>query len=124
MVGLEHVTEYLSGNDKDKPYYHCDLEHCRDEQGDAEVMKNHMLTARHKQAWLEKIAGSFLKHQTEISQRIAEFTKDFRRDLRDMNVMTDRETWSKAREGRTRAERLGGFRAKMEKIEEKEEVFI
>ena len=83
-------------------------------------MKNHMLTARHKQAWLEKKASSFLKHLTEISQRIAEFTKDFRRDFRDMNVMTDREMWSKAREGRTRAERLGGFRAKMEKIEEKE----
>jgi len=121
VVGLEHVTEYLSGNDKDKPYYHCDLEHCRDEQGDAEVMKNHMLTARHKQAWLEKKTGSFLKHQTEISQRIAEFTKDFKRDFRDMKVATDREMWSKAREGRIIGERsAGGFRAKMEKMEENE----
>ena len=44
--------------------------------------------------------GSFLKHQTEISQRIAEFTKNFKRDSRDMKkVMTDREMWSKARKG-------------------------
>ena len=37
-----------------------------------------------------------------------------------MKVVTDREMWSKARERRIRGERSGGFRAKMEKIEEKE----
>ena len=59
-----------------------------------------MLTAGHKQAWLQMKTGSFLKHQTEISQRIAEFTKNFKRDSRDMKkVMTDREMWSKARKG-------------------------
>ena len=36
VVGLKDVTKYLSffylsGKDKDKPYYHCYLEHCRDE---------------------------------------------------------------------------------------------
>ena len=52
VVGLKHVREYMSGNMMDMPYYHCDLEHYRDEKGDAETMKNHILTARHKQAWL------------------------------------------------------------------------
>ena len=117
VVGLEHVTEYLSGDNRDIPYYHCDLEHCKDEQGEAEVMKNHVLTARHKQAWLEIKTGSFLKHQTEISQRIAEFTKDFKRDFRDMKVVEDRDMWNKAREGRIRGERAGELKAKREKVE-------
>jgi len=119
VVGLENITEYLSGRERDEPYYHCNLEHCRDEQGEAETMKNHMLTARHKQAWLEKKTGSFLKHQTEISQRIAEFTKDFRRDFRDMKVVEDREMWMKAKEGKIRIERID--RIKTEKSYKREE---
>jgi len=111
VVGLEHVTEYLSGDSRDIPYYYCDLSHCKDEQGNAEMMKNHMLTARHKQAWLEMKTGSFLKHQTEISQRIAEFTKDFKRDFRDMNVKEDRDMWNKAREGRIRGKRREEIKA-------------
>jgi len=121
VVGLENITEYLSGRERDEPYYHCSLEHCRDEQGEAEMMKNHMLTARHKQAWLEKKTGSFLKHQTEISQRIAEFTKDFRRDFRDMKVVEDRELWIKAKEGKIRTERSPEFRIKSEKSYKREE---
>lgn len=120
VVGLEHITEYQSGRERDEPYYHCSLEHCKDEQGGAEMMKNHMLTARHKQAWLEKKTGSFLKHQTEISQRIAEFTKDFRRDFRDMKVVEDREMWWKAKEGRIRVERTEDIRVKTERFERKE----
>ena len=34
------------------PYYH-DLEHSRDEKRDVEMSKNHLLSARHKQASLE-----------------------------------------------------------------------
>jgi len=120
VVGLEHVTEYLSGDMTDMPYYHCDLEHCRDEQGDAEKMKNHILSARHKQAWLEIKTGSFLKHQTEISQRIAEFTKDFKRDFRDMKVVEDREKWNMAKQGRIKGERPERFRAKKENLEERD----
>ena len=48
--------------------------------GDAELMKNHMLTAGHKQAWLEKKTGNFLKHQTEISQKIVNLGESFSRD--------------------------------------------
>jgi len=114
VVGLEHVTEYLSGDSRDIPYYYCDLSHCRDEQGNAEMMKNHLLTARHKQAWLEMKTGSFLKHQTEISQRIAEFTKDFKRDFRDMKVLEDRGMWNKAREGRIMGRREEVKREKSE----------
>ena len=117
VVGLEHVTEYLSGGMREMPFYHCDLEHCRDEQGDAEMMKNHILTARHKQAWLEIKTGSFLKHQTEISQRIAEFTKDYKRDFRDMKVVEDRSMWNMAREGRIKGERTERLRAKNEEID-------
>ena len=42
------VTEYKSGRG-DPPYYHCRLESCQDEQGNAEAMKNHLFTLRHKQ---------------------------------------------------------------------------
>ena len=43
------VTEYKSGEGGQKPYYHCKLEGCNDEQGNAEQMKTHLFTLRHKQ---------------------------------------------------------------------------
>ena len=43
------VTEYKSGEAGEKPYYHCKLEGCKDEQGNAEQMKTHLFTLRHKQ---------------------------------------------------------------------------
>jgi len=117
VVGLEHVTEYVSGDDRDIPYYHCDLVHCNEEQGTAEEMKNHIFTARHKQAWLEVKTGSFLKHQTEISQRIAEYTKDFKRDFRDMKLVESREMWNKARERKIRTKRMEDVRVKRENVD-------
>jgi len=121
VVGLENITEYLSGREKDEPYYHCNLEHCRDEQGKAETMKNHMLSARHKQAWLDKKTGSSFKHKIELCERIAEFTKDFSWDFRDMKVVEDREMWMKAKKGKIRSERTAEFRIKTEKYYEQEE---
>ena len=52
------------------------LDYCGDDQGNVETMKIDILTGRHKQAWLEMKTGSFRKHQTEISQRIAEFIRE------------------------------------------------
>ena len=86
------------------------MERYRDEKGD------HILTARHKQAWLEVKTGSFIKHQTEISQT-AEFTKDFKRDFRYIKVVEDREKWNLARVGRIKGERTEKFRAKKENLE-------
>jgi len=114
VVGLEYVTEYLSGDSRDVPYYHCKLNNCNDEQGTAEDMKNHLLSLRHKQSWLESKTGSFLRHQTEISQRIAEFTKDFRRDFREMKVVKDFSLWRTAREGRIRERQSNSSRVKKE----------
>merc|ERR1712179_192872 len=121
VVGLENITEYLSGREKDEPYYHCNLEHCRDEQGKAETMKNHMLSARHKQAWLDKKTRSSFKHKIEIWKRFAESTKDFSWDFRDMKVVEDREIWMKAKEGKIRSERTAELRIKTEKYYEQEE---
>ena len=39
-------------------------------------------------------------HQIEISQRIAEFIKDVKRDFRDIKVVEDRRMWNMAREDR------------------------
>ena len=39
-------------------------------------------------------------HQIEISQRIAEFIKDFKRYFRDIKVVEDRRMWNMAREDR------------------------
>ena len=80
VVGLENVTEYQSGDPEDVPYYHCNLEYCKDEQGNAESMKNHLFTAWHKRAWLYVKTGDYLEHQNEISQRIAQFSRDGQRD--------------------------------------------
>ena len=35
VVGLEPGVEYRSGETRDMPFYHCDMEHCKD----AETMK-------------------------------------------------------------------------------------
>jgi len=98
VVGIEYVTEFRSGNKNDIPYYHCELSFCKDAQGNAESMKNHLLSLRHKQAFLEMKTGSFLKHQAEVSQRVAEFTKDYQRDFTKMREIVDRRKWSMVRD--------------------------
>jgi len=117
VVGLEHVTEYKSGRG-DPPYYHCRLESCQDEQGNAEAMKNHLFTLRHKQAWLLEKTGEFHEHQSVISQRIADFTKDFRRDYRVIEEVVDRDFWEKCRRGRLTSRREGGDAPRKREIKE------
>ena len=94
--------------------------HCKGTQHIRKALQKEPKDELQTEDWLEMKTGSFLKHQTEISQRNAELTKNFKRDSRDMKVVTDREMWSKAREGRVRVERSGGFRANLEKMEENE----
>jgi hypothetical protein len=105
VVGLENITEYQSGERGVVFYYHCDLEHCKDDQGDAEQMKIHLFTARHRRAWLYKKTGSYLEHQNEISPRIAEDTKELRRDYSLIREVVDRSQWRQARDGRIVMER-------------------
>ena len=98
VVGIEYVTEFKSGNKNDIPYYHCELSFCKDAQGNAESMKNHLLSLLHKQAFLEMKTGSFHKHQAEVIQRVAEFTKDYQRDFTKMREIVDRRKWSMVRD--------------------------
>ena len=51
-------------------------------------------------------------HQIEISQRIAEFIKDVKRNFRDIKVVEDRRMWNMAREDRVKA--IERFRANKE----------
>ena len=87
VVGLEYITEYHSGNPSDDPLYHCGLEACEDAQGDAEFMRDHILSNRHRQSFLEIKTGSFLKHQTEIQQvRSSSLTFKMRNDGFDLCI--------------------------------------
>ena len=51
-MGLAIWTDYLSQDIRDMTHYHCDLEHSIDEM-EVEMFMNHLLSARHKQAWLK-----------------------------------------------------------------------
>ena len=51
VVGLEFITEFTTGDERDDPLYHCSMAQCLEEQGDAENMKSHILTLRHKQSY-------------------------------------------------------------------------
>ena len=86
VVGLEYITEVKSGNSRDDPMYYCSIKYCEDEQGSAEQIKSHMLSNKHKQGFLEIRTGSFIKHQTDIQQAIAQFSNMYQRDYRDMKV--------------------------------------
>ena len=103
VVGLEFITEYFREGSRDDPRYNCEL--CDDTQGDAEYMKNHILSLKHKQSFLERKTGSFLVHQSEIQQHVAEFTKDYVRDYRDMKEVTDDRLWADVNRGRLRTRR-------------------
>ena len=37
VVGLEFITEFSTGDEREAPLYHCSMEECREEQGDAET---------------------------------------------------------------------------------------
>ena len=61
VVGLKFITEYQSSRFGESPMYHCSI--CDDMQGDAETMKNHILSLKHRQSFLEREMGSYLVHQ-------------------------------------------------------------
>ena len=64
VVGLKYITEYQSSRTGYSPMYHCSI--CDDIQGDAETMKNHILSLKHRQSFLEREMGSYLVHQVSI----------------------------------------------------------
>ena len=97
VVGLKYITEYQSSRSSDSPMYHCSI--CDDIQGDAEVMKNHILSLKHRQSFLETEAGSYLVHQVEIQQAVAEYTKDYKRDYREMQEVKDDNIWREISNG-------------------------
>ena len=103
VVGLKFITEYLSSRTEDPPMYHCSI--CDDIQGDAETMKNHILSLKHRQSFLEREMGSFLVHQVEVQQAVAEFTKDYRRDYREMQEVKDDKVWREISRGTFRPRR-------------------
>ena len=102
VVGLEFITEFSTGDEREAPLYHCSMEECREEQGDAETMKSHILSLRHKQSYVYSQTGSFLHTQTEIQQKVAELTSDYRRDYRQIRVQEDREAHRMIKNGRFR----------------------
>ena len=105
VVGLEYITEVKSGNSRDDPMYYCSIKYCEDEQGSAEQIKSHMLSNKHKQGFLEIRTGSFIKHQTDIQQAIAQFSNMYQRDYRVMKEITDARMWRAIYDGRYRSQR-------------------
>ena len=102
VVGLKYVTEFVSDREDEDPRYHCTLRDCDDAQGDAEWMKSHILSLRHRRGWLLAETGHYLKHAGDVAQRIAEYTKDYSRDYRELRQVRDRRRWVEARDGRVR----------------------
>lgn len=105
VVGLEYITGVKSGNPRDDPMYYCNIKYCEDEQGSAERIKNHMLSNKHRQGFLELKTGSFIKHQTDIQQAIASFSNMYQRDYRDMKEVTDSRMWRDISDERYRPRR-------------------
>ena len=103
VVGLKYITEYQSSRSSDSPMYHCSI--CDDIQGDAEFMKRHILSLKHRQSFLEREAGCLLVHQVEIQQAVAEFTKDYTRDYREMQEVKDDKIWQEISNGTFRPRR-------------------
>ena len=106
VVGLDYITEFTSGDRRDDPLYHCSMEDCRDEQGDAESMKRHILSLRHRQSFIYLQTGSYLTTQTEILTRLAELTTDHRRNYQAIRVRQDWEAYRKVKLGRYRERKI------------------
>jgi len=106
VVGLANITEYRSRSDPNAtPFYHCNLDGCYDDQGDCKQMMEHIMVARHKQSWLRARTGSAPQFSSEVSQKIAEFTKDYQRDYTLIMEVTDDEKWKKCKRGTIRTPR-------------------
>jgi len=69
IVGLEHVTEFLKNSEKiSRPYYHCSLGGCCNEQGDSRQMFEHLTSLHHVITWLEENGHSVPELEAEIIQ--------------------------------------------------------
>ena len=105
VVGLEHITEYSTGSPGDHPMYHCNLDFCQDAQGNAEDIKNHILSLKHSQGFLKDERGHLLHHQAEIRQAVAQLTNMYARDYRQMKTETNTKVWREIRNNRFKSKK-------------------
>ena len=59
LVGLEHITEFwpAAGVCSDlsrRPYYHCSVGECYNEQGNSRQMMQHLVRRHHVEGWVKE----------------------------------------------------------------------
>lgn len=105
ILGLDTVKEYQNGAGL-RPYYHCELQGCYNEQGNSAQMYRHLISYSHKQAWIRARTGRTLELKSEVDAHLAVLD---RADLCPAyKSVQDDEAWALCKRARLRAKLPAG----------------
>ena len=82
IVGLENITEFLTKGGSKRPFYHCSLGGCCNDQGDSRQMFQHLITFHHVITWAKEHSDIVPEKEEELIELCRTLVN------RDLNVRT------------------------------------
>jgi len=105
LVGLAWITEFRPAG-PGRPHYHCSLPDCRNEQGTARQMMDHLIRRHHVSGWLETVVGvgGVAASQTELVRQCWELQAGLGRQ-EEVGVVVSQQLWLQCTKARLRLTR-------------------
>merc|ERR1712032_1273549 len=82
IVGLENITEFVTKDGSKRPFYHCSLGGCCQEQGDSRQIFQHLITFHHVITWAKEHSDIVPEKEEELIELCRTLVN------RDLNVRT------------------------------------
>jgi len=121
IVGLKFITEYTDPSEPNRrPFYHCGLPGCKDVQGPASEMAQHIVQLKHMGAWVQELGVQELGPAPRANQVIhfaGENAENLRDDYRRIKPVSDRDKYKLCSQKRIRGP---GFQSFVKKERPKE----
>jgi len=110
IVGLDNITEFwpLAGVCTDlskRPFYHCSLGDCYNEQGNSRQMMQHLVRKHHAEGWLKEKGISFPDNLEGVLTRCREIVENKVWDIRDMKMIVNESLWLKCKKAKLRLDK-------------------
>jgi len=109
IVGLDNITEFWPGQRKSgekitynkRPFYHCSLPDCYNEQGNSRQIMQHLMRQYHVESWVKERGEVVPKDMHDLVNLCKKLTGD-KVELDSMKVIMKEELWKKCERSRLR----------------------
>jgi len=107
IVGLDHISEFrpeagVSSDLSRRPFYHCSVGECYNEQGNSRQMMQHLVRRHHVEGWLREREGRVPDSQQGVMLRCREIRGDTNLDINSLKVIISEELWGKCKKAMLR----------------------